>query len=279
MNPNGPRALFVATFLVATAAGATSKPITLQLKLPAKPAFQPPEMAALLTAGPLSLAVVDARGVDDPTVVGAQRAKGKDVYLWRIMQPIVPEVTRLVTQLLNDWSVRVAPESDFGLRVELENYYVTEKSETFGSTYVAEVRLRVTLTDRAGGTLWTGEAGGDAKRPGVDARAAMFNESQSIALRAALAQGLSSVKLETAVPAVHVPPAPVAAAPTAAPPIAIEPDALLADLTRLKAGGVADDVLVAYVEQRKLSRPLTVDEILSWKNAGVPDAAIKAATK
>jgi hypothetical protein len=90
----------------------------------------------------------------------------------------------------------------------------------------------------------------------------MFNEAMSIALREALAQGLSSVKLETA-----------------APPIAIEPDALLADLTRLKAGGVADDVLVAYVEQRKLTRPLTVDEILSWKSAGIPDAAIKAATK
>jgi hypothetical protein len=96
----------------------------------------------------------------------------------------------------------------------------------------------------------------------------------SIALRAALAQGLSAVKLETAVPSAA---APVVAAPASAPSIAIEPDALLADLTRLKADGVADDVLVAYVEQRRLSRPLTVDEILSWKNAGIPDAAIKAA--
>jgi hypothetical protein len=176
-----------------------------------------------------------------------------------------------VTQLLKDWSIRVAPESDFGLRVDLETYYVNERSETFGSNYVAEVRLRVTLTDRGGGTLWTGEARGDAQRPGVDGRVAMFNEAISIALREALAQGLSAVKLETA--------APVAAAPDAAPPVVIEPDALLADLTRLKAGGVTDDVLVAYIEKRTLSRPLTVDEILSWKNAGIPDAAIKAATK
>ena len=186
------------------------------------------------------------------------------------MQPIAQEVTRLVTQLLDGWSVRVAPESDFGLRLELAQYYVIEKSETFGSTYVAEVRLKATLTDRAGGVLWTGEASGDAKRPGVDARAAMFNEAQSIALRRALATALSSVTLETAVPA---------AVPAAAPPMTIEPDALLADLVRLKGGGVADDVLVAYVEQRKLSRVLTVDEILSWKSAGIPDAAIKAATK
>jgi hypothetical protein len=255
----------------ATAATAASKPITLQLKLPPKPAFPRPEMAALLTAGPVSLVVVDARGGDDPAVVGAQRAKGKDVYLWRATQPVAPAVTELVTQLLRDWSVQVAPESEFGLRVSLTTYFVNERSETFGSTYVAEVRFDVALVDRAGVVLSMGEARGDAKRPGVDGRAAMFNEAMSIALRAALAQGLSSVKLETAAPA--------AAAPIAAPPVTIEPDALLADLTRLKAGGMADDVLVAYVEQRKLSRPLTVDEILQWKSAGIPDAAIKAATK
>jgi hypothetical protein len=76
-------------------------------------------------------------------------------------------------------------------------------------------------------------------------------------------------------------PAPAPASAETTPPVrgAIEPDALLADLTRLKGGGVADDVLLSYVEQRKLTRPLTVDEILRWKNAGIPDAAIRAATK
>lgn len=267
----------VAALLIPTAAGAASRPVTLQLKLPAKPAFPPPEMAALLTAGPLSLTVVDARAMDDPTVVGAHREKGKDTYLWRVVTPIVPEVTGLVTQLLNNWSVRVAPESHFGLRVDLERYYVNERSETFGSNYVAEVRLKVTLTERDGGTLWSGEASGDAQRPGVDGRVAMFNEAMSMALREALAQGLSSVKLETAAPVAAAPTA--AAPPGTAAPVVVEPDALLADLTRLKANGVADDVLVGYVEQRTLSRPLTVDEILAWKNAGIPDAAIKAATK
>ena len=269
----------VAAILVASAASAASKPITLELRLPAKPAVPRPEMAALLTAGPLSLVVVDARGADDPTVVGAQRAKGKDLYLWRVVQPIVPEVAGLITRLLDRWSVHVAPESDFGLRLALTSYYVNERSETFGSNYVAEVRFRVDVVDKTGNVLWTGEAGGEAKRAGVDGRAAMCNEALSLALQRALAQALSSVTLRTPTPAAEEAPTPVAAAPTAAPPIAVEPDALLADLTRLKAGGVADDVLVAYVEQRKLTRPLTVDEILSWKNAGMPDAAIKAATK
>jgi hypothetical protein len=92
---------------------------------------------------------------------------------------------------------------------------------------------------------------------------------------------LSSIKPETASPVIHAPTSPAVpvAAVAEAAPGAIEPAAMLADLTRLKAGGVADDVLVGYVEQRKLARALTVDEILQWKNAGIPDAAIKAATR
>lgn len=262
MNNTRSRVLiFAAATLAASVTAAAVKPITLQLKLPQKPAFPRPEMTALLTAGPLTLEVTDARGAEDPGVLGAQRAKGEDVYLWRTEQPLASAVTVLATQILNGWSVHVAPEAEFGLRLELLRYYVTEKSEAFGSTYVAEVRFKVAFVDRAGAVLWMGEASGDAKRPGVDARASMCNEALSIALRRALAQGLSSVKLETAAP------------------VAIDPDALFADLTRLKAGGVGDDVLVAYVEQRKLSRPLTVDEILQWKNIGIPDAAIKAASR
>src|SRR4029453_14616282 len=109
----------------------------------------------------------------------------------------------------------------FGLRVDLERYYVNERSETFGSNYVAEVRLKVTLTEADGGTLWTGEASGDAQRPGVDGRVAMFNEAMSMALREALAQGLSSVKLETAAPVAAAPSA--AAPPGTAAPVVVEP--------------------------------------------------------
>jgi hypothetical protein len=273
--------MFAAALLAVSAAVAAAKPVTLELKLPPKPPVPPPEMAALLTAGPLTLTLSDARGADDPAVVGAQRAKGEDVYLWRASQPVAPAVQELATQMLNTWSVRVAPDAEFGLRLELLRFYVTERSETFGSNYVAEVHFKVAFVDKAGNVLWAGEASGTAKRPGVDARASMCNEALSVALRGALAQALSSIKLETASPVIHAPTSPaVPVAPVVeAAPGAIEPAALLADLTRLKAGGVADDVLVGYVEQRKLARALTVDEILQWKNAGIPDAAIKAATR
>jgi len=201
------------------------------------------------------------------------------------VQPVAGAVSDQVVQVLRGWSVALAPEAELTLRLALLRYYVNERSDTFGSTYIAEVRFMMSLTDRAGATLWTGEANGDAKRPGVDARASMCNEALSFALSRALSQGLSSVKLEVSSPVAPTAPA-SAGAPSIAPapvPVApessVEPAALLSDLTRLLAGGVTQDVLVAYVEQRKLTRPLTVDEILQWKNAGIPDAAIKAATR
>jgi hypothetical protein len=273
MKNFGFRVLIITGAIVtAWVTAAVAKPITLELKILPKPVVVRPEMAALLTAGPLTLDVKDSRGADDPTVVGVLRAKGEDGYRWTTAQPVGPAVKELTTQVLNGWGVHVAPEAEFGLRLELTRFYVTERSDTFGSTYLGDVKFKVTFVDKSGGVLWTGEASGDSKRPGVDERASMCNEALSFALRRALAQALSSVKLETAAPA-------ASAAPAAAGPIVIAPDALLADLTRLKDGGVADDVLVSYVEQRRLSHPLSVDEILAWKNAGIPDAAIKAATR
>jgi hypothetical protein len=204
-NTRSHAVILVAAVVFASAAEAASKPITLALKLPKKPVVAPPAMAPLLTAGPISLVLVDARGAEDPEVVGAQRAKGEDVYVWRAVNPVAPAVAELVTEVLNGWSIAVAPDADLSLRLGLMRYYVNERSDTFGSTYFAEVRFMVSLTDRAGGVLWTGEATGDAKDPGVDARASMCNEALSIALRRALAQGLSSVKLETAAPAARAP--------------------------------------------------------------------------
>jgi hypothetical protein len=271
MNITRSGVVFAAAMAVASATPALSKPITLAYKLPAKSAVVRPALAEALAAGPVRLEVADARGADDAAVVGAQRAKGADVYLWRAQQPVIPAVQGFIEQVLKGWSVGVAPTADNALAIKLTRYYVAEKSEMFGSSYRAEVGLTAALVDRAGNVLWTREAAGSSERDGPDARAATCNELLSLALRDALAEALGAATVPAAVPAAAATPVPAPA------PIVVDPAALLADLTRLAAGGVEDDVLVAYVKQRKLSRPLSVDEILAWKNAGIPDAAIKAA--
>jgi len=252
---------------------AISKPIDLAYKLPKKTPAVAPTLAEQLTAGPVRLELTDARGADDGAIIGAQTEKGADVYLWRAQQPVIPAVRGFVEHVLKGWSVNVAPAADAGLAIKLTRYYVTEKSQMFGSSYRAEVRLSAAFVDGAGTVLWTREAGGSSERDGADARAGTCNELLSLALRDALVEAVGSAPVASSAPVA----APAAAPPAAPPPTVVDPAALLADLTRLKAGGVEDDVLVAYVKQRTLSRPLNVDEILAWKNAGLPDAAIKAA--
>jgi len=260
----------IGTIVAFTLAAAATRPIKLALKLPSKSPAMSPALPEALTAGPVRLDLSDARDADDPAVVGEQTERGEEVYLWRAQQAVAPAVAGFVGKLLDGWSVRAAPDGELGLTIKLERYWVAETSEMFGSAYAAEVRLSVSLVDHAGGVVWTHEGSGTAKDRGADARASTCNELLSLALREALAQALSSAPSETT----------AAAAPPPEPEVVrvvVAPDRLLGDLVRLKDGGVADDVLVAFVQQRKLTRPLSVDEILAWKNAGIPDAAIKAA--
>jgi len=52
---------------------------------------------------------------------------------------------------------------------------------------------------------------------------------------------------------------------------------LKAKLLTMKAENVSEDVMVAYVRGQKLRKPLTSDEIIDWKRAGISDAVIEAA--
>jgi len=247
------------------AQAAPSKPITLAYKVPKQASLASPTIPPELRAAPVKVDVIDARGDGDPLVIGAQTEKGVDIYLWRSKQDVAPAVSGFLATMLKGWSVSVAGSGASTLSVKLLRYWVNEKSETFGSNYRATVRLSVSLLDRTGAPLWTHEAEGTAGHSAVDGRESVCNDYLSLALYDAMTQALGSTG--------------VAAPASPAAPIVVEPQTLLDELVRLKAGGVADDVLLAYAKQRKVSRPLSIDEILAWKNAGMPDAVIKLAVE
>ncbi len=67
-------------------------------------------------------------------------------------------------------------------------------------------------------------------------------------------------------------------APASAPAApGLSPDDLLAELVKLKKQGFTTDLLVDYVHQKSLSSKLTADDMVEWKNAGMPQEVIKAA--
>ena len=266
MRSNLPCAAFIALVIAAGPAGAVgSRTVKLALKRPDAAAAARPALSPALAAGPVALRVVDARGAADPLIVGAHRAKGADVYVWRSSVPVDEAVRASAEETLAGWSVKLAPETETTLTLSLARFEVVERAVTFGSSYEAKVSLRASLAPRGGEPAWTSEATGESTRSGVDGRGSMCNEALGLAFRNALAQVVGAAE--------GVPPAAVAAAPAA-----VDPDAMYRELLRLKEGGVATEILVSYVTERTLTRPLTVDEILRWKNAGIPDEAIKAAT-
>ena len=264
MTTLGRFGLLVGASLLASIAAAATKPITLAYKLPKKTPEVKPALLEALSAGPFRVDVVDARGGSDPAIVGSQTEKGEELYAWRATQPVAPAVAGFAREVLRGWSLQVEAEAGTTLNLKLLRYWVDEKSMTFGSKYVAEVKLEVSLAN-GGVVAWTREATGTSKRDGVDARPAICNEGLSLALRDALVQALGSAPAEVVV-------APAAAAIPAGLP-------LFDALVRLKMAGASDDAIVTYVREHKPPRPLTVDEILAWKNAGLPDAAIKAASE
>lgn len=283
--------LMLAAALTVPVWAAPSKPITLALKLPSKPVPAAPAIAPALAGQSVRVAMTDARHAAEPDVVGSEHEKGVEIYLWRSKGEVAPAVQAIAGQVLHGWGIHAAPGAGLELALELEKYWVDEASVTFGSAYTADVAISAKLVDRAGQVVWTGRGTGSAKRTAVDGRASTCNELLSLALHDALSAVVAAPSGETAPHGLAVSPtAAAASAPqataggaaghagaAAAPPGTVDPSVLFDDLVRLSSGGVTDEVLVTYVKQHRPSRALTVDEILAWKNAGIPDAAIKAA--
>jgi hypothetical protein len=65
-----------------------------------------------------------------------------------------------------------------------------------------------------------------------------------------------------------------AAAPTAPP---VTPAALLTELVKLQKQGFDTDLLVDYVNKKTVSPALSSDDMVKWKQAGMPSEVIKAA--
>jgi hypothetical protein len=77
-------------------------------------------------------------------------------------------------------------------------------------------------------------------------------------------------------PAAATSSAPTSPAP-AAPRAGLSTAELKAKLLALMQEGVGTDVLVAYVKSRAVAAPLTAEEIVDWKRAGIAEPVIEAA--
>jgi uncharacterized lipoprotein YajG len=275
--------LLAALFLLAAipAAARDSGPMTMALQ------YTPQESvgtsSAVLAPGiadrPVRLSVEDGRAGGDPTVIGEISDHDDKVFPVHASNGVAAWAGEVLQKNAADWGIKVSPDAPLSLTGKLTQFRLTASTKALGSTYNAEIQVNFALKDTQGRTLWEGAAAGDATRYGHSYSAENANEVLSDALKEAYADAFNNPGLQSAW-TTGKGRAAASAAPAAAPAPAepaVTPSALLADLVKLKKQGFTPDLLVDYVNQKTLTKTLSADDLVAWKNAGMPQEVIKAA--
>ena len=240
-----------------------------------------PNLGLGITDRPIKVVLEDGRAGADPAVIG--ESSDDDDKLWpvRATTPVVPWANDVLTKTANEWGIKTADNAPLTLAGKLTRFAVNESNKPVGSMYNADVKIAFALRDAKGAVLWEGTAGGDAARYGKSRSADNANEVLSDAVKSAYADlfgnpGLQDAWLGKSKPlAAPVSAASAAAAAPTEPPVT--PAALLTELVKLKKQGFDTDLLIDFVNKKTVSPALSADDMVKWKQAGMPPEVIKAA--
>ena len=258
-------------------------PFTMSLQYKPQEKLDPAdaELAPGITDRPVRLSIVDGRAESDPAVIGEISDHDDKIFPVRASNEVGAWANDVLTKYAAEWGIKAAPDAPLALTGKLTQLRLVASTKAMGSTYRVETQVAFTLADARGRTLWQGTAGGDATRYGKERSADNANEVLSDAIKEAYTDIFNNTDLQSAwlgkgTPIAASAPAP-AAASSAAADSALSPSAMLAELVKLKKQGFTADLLVDFVNQRNLTRALSADDLVKWKNAGMPEEVIKAA--
>lgn len=209
------------------------------------------------------LPAVDGRA-DAHNLIGENR-ESPTVVPVRTVDDVAAWVTKTLADTFRGWGTSSAAGAALVLETEIVKLFVTEEH-----TYVAEATLRFKLRARDGGEIWSGTVGGVATRFGRSLKADNYNEVLSDALFA----GYSKLWTDPGFRRAWSGKTEGGAAPAAQ---ILEPSVALKKLLELKQAGFEDETLVGWIRKVEFTRPLTPDDLLEWKGAGISQAVIRAA--
>ena len=208
------------------------------------------------------LPMTDSRELKYQNQIGENRQRGTSPIIGR-EPPVTEFATAALVTSLHGWGVKTSDTADFALRGEILVLFVTEEN-----TYRADARIRFTLEDKSG-SLWYGSAQADATRWGRSMSAQNYNEEISDVLKKTYADLLSNPDFLAA----------WSGKPGGTKDHRLEPAAMKAKIDQLTKEQVGQDVIEAFVRGTGLTRPLTADELVAWKKAGLSDGILRAAAE
>lgn len=240
----------------------------------------PEQLSSGVTDRPVRLLLTDGRS--DLADIG--ESSDDDDKLWPVhaTNDVTAWAHDALEKTLTGWDIKLADNAPLTLAVKLTALKLEESNKAVGSTFHAEVKLAASLKNAKGAVLWDGTAFGDATRYGKSRSEENANEVFSDALIEAAADLIGNEDLQGAWAGNGTPRASSssssASSSSAAPDAArITPSALLAELVKLKKQGFDNDLLVDYVNKKTLTTSLSSDDLVKWKQAGMPEEVIKAA--
>ena len=257
-------------------------PMTMSLQYKPQEKLDPADavLAPGITDRPVRLSIVDGRAESDPAVIGEISDHDDKIFPVRASNEVGAWANDVLTKYAAEWGIKAAPDAPLALTGKLTQLRLVASTKAMGSTYRVETQVAFTLADSRGRTLWQGTAGGDATRYGKERSADNANEVLSDAIKEAYTDIFNNTDLQSAwlgkgTPIAASAPAPATA--SAADESALSPSAMLTELVKLKKQGFTTDLLVDFVNQKDLTRALSADDLVKWKNAGMPEEVITAA--
>ena len=296
-------ALAAAVVVLASGPARAGEDLIIPLKF--IPTTSPGKVAPQLREGisnkPIAIAIEDARQVKTKDLIGEGTGMGDDTFRIRFAGFLPSYLKTTVQDRFGAWGVQTDEKSNLVMTIKVTRFHVNEKHAFYGSIFTAEVQLPWTLADRAGTVFASGTAMGTGKTKGRWRNPVNCEEVLADALQQAAATAAGDAKLQeawlAAVP--HPAPTPVAAVPAspsrgkypvgskavvdrgnaraAAPHLLKTPAQLLADVTKLRRQKLGTNVLVDYVSKQTLATAFSANDLVAWKNAGVPEPVMQAA--
>ena len=224
-----------------------------------------PDLA--LQQNPFLIKVRDSRP-GDQQVVGENNERNTPRVI-RALNPIAGFVAEGMTSSFSAWGARVSASSPKILSVEVQRLFVAESNR-----YRAEVFLLCSLhAADSGALLWSNVIGGSAGKWGRSMSEENYCEVLSDALDDASWKIFTDDSFRAALAGRKDAPRD---APATQATLALSPEDLKQKVLLLIKEGFAESDLVSYARRASVTRSLTAEEMVEWKNAGIPPAVISA---
>jgi hypothetical protein len=246
-----------------------------------------PILGAAMSARAVKLVIEDGRTGPDPAILGQTQDHTDQFFPLRTSSNVLAWTTDSVQKAVAVWGVKTANDAPLVLTGKIVQFTLNESTKAVGAMYAAEIQISFTLKNAKGGVLWESNHGGDSHRFGKSRSEENANEVLVESIKQACSELFGDAALQEAwdgkatphaagtagTAGMSAPPAP-AAAPAPAP---MTPSALLTELVKLKKQGFDTDLLLDYVNKHSLTTALSADDMVKWKQAGMPPEVIKAA--